>query len=253
MIFCFSGTGNSEYVAKQIAVATDDKVVSINALIKQNETKKFIIKDSPIIFVCPAYAWRMPRIVDEFIRYTSFDGTNKAYFIMTCGSEAGDAIRYIKILCNEKNWDLQGFSEIIMPDNYTGVTGVSDKEIAKVLINKAIPKIRQTALDIKQGHTFFNYRDKGIYNRVASSVGNSLFYFLFVHAKGFRVTDKCTGCTKCEKICPLNNISIKNQNPTWGNTCTHCMACINRCPVDAIEYKKRTQKKERYYFEKIYK
>lgn len=255
MVFYFSGTGNSKYVAQQIAAATEDQVVSINASIKQNKTEEFIIKDSPVVFVCPTYAWRLPRVAEAFIRNNNFFGGKKAYFILTCASEAGagNAIHYIKKLCEEKNWALKGFSEIFMPDNYIVLSDGPDEKTTKGMISKAMPDIQQAALAIKQGHTFFDGQGRGIYSSVISSVGNRLFYSFFIHTKGFHATDKCTGCAKCEKRCPLNNISIKNQKPVWGNTCTHCMACINRCPAEAIEYKRRTQKRARYNFEKIYK
>ena len=34
MIFCFSGTGNSRYIAKRIAEALEDDIIDLNARIK---------------------------------------------------------------------------------------------------------------------------------------------------------------------------------------------------------------------------
>ena len=73
-----------------------------------------------------------------------------------------------------------------------------------------------------------------------------VYYKDFMKTKKFRATDKCIACGKCVKICPLSNITMKDNKPLWGKTCTHCMACINQCPKDAIEYGKGTAGKPRY-------
>ena len=58
--------------------------------------------------------------------------------------------------------------------------------------------------------------------------------------------DKCVGCGKCSRLCPLNNIEMTDRRPVWKKPCAHCMACILNCPFEAIEYGSITQKKEKY-------
>jgi ferredoxin len=82
--------------------------------------------------------------------------------------------------------------------------------------------------------------------RIASGIFNSVYYPIFVTAKGYYTTEACTGCGKCVKLCPLNNIEMSGKRPRWGKNCTQCMACICRCPQEAIEYKNKTQGKRRY-------
>lgn len=50
----------------------------------------------------------------------------------------------------------------------------------------------------------------------------------------------------CEKICPVNNITIESNKPKWNGKCVDCMACINICPKKAINIGKSTIKKNRY-------
>ena len=62
--------------------------------------------------------------------------------------------------------------------------------------------------------------------------------------------EQCIHCGKCVKLCPLNNITLKDGRPLWGNQCTHCMACIGNCPTRAIEYGTITRSKIPYNFGK---
>ncbi|MCB2362304.1 hypothetical protein [Clostridium estertheticum] len=38
-----------------------------------------------LVFVVPTYAWRIPRIVEEWIAKTKFTGHVNTYFVMNCG------------------------------------------------------------------------------------------------------------------------------------------------------------------------
>jgi ferredoxin len=252
MILYFSGTGNSHYIAEKIAEINNDDVVSLNHLIKSYKTDMIISKERPFVFVCPTYAWRLPRIVDAFIRKTSFNGNTEVYFIMTCGGETANAIHHIKKLCRYKGWELKGFAEIKMPDNYTAMFPGSETSVAKDFIKKAEPTINRIATDIQNRKSFTIMKDKGFYGKLESGIINSLFYTFFVHTKGFHIIDKkCVSCGKCVKLCPLNNIILSDDKPVWANNCTHCMACINGCPTQAIEYKNSTQNKPRYFLDNI--
>ena len=246
MILYFTGTGNSRYVARKIAEEINDELVSMNDLIKQGNTDE-LISNKPFVFVCPTYAWRLPIIVTDFIKKIKFSGNNKVYFVMTCGGDISKSINYIQKLCNYKEFELKGLAEIKMPENYIALFSAPDKETAKEIIKEADEKISKFTSDIRNENNFMLFDPSGLKGTIKSGITNTLFYKFIVHAKGFHVTKKCIGCGKCVKLCPLNNITLKDNKPIWGNECTHCMACICACPTKAIEYKNKTQNKERYY------
>lgn len=52
----------------------------------------------------------------------------------------------------------------------------------------------------------------------------------------FDITNKCIGCTKCSRNCPVSCISgkVKELHIIDQNKCIKCGACLNGCPVDAI-------------------
>lgn len=244
MVLYFSGTGNSQYVAEQLAKETQDSCVSLNELMKKNVLQPLVSEEKPFVFVCPTYAWRIPRVVEHFIEKVSFSGNLKTYFILTCGGETANAMEYIQKLCIKKNLIFSGFAEIIMPENYMVLFGVpSESEISTIM--QTVPaQVSALSQMILQKHDFPEFHPL---QKWKSGFINTLFYKMFVSAKGFHVTDKCIACGKCVTLCPLNNIQMENKLPRWGNDCTHCMACIGGCPTAAIEYKNKTQGKERYY------
>jgi NADH-quinone oxidoreductase subunit F len=53
------------------------------------------------------------------------------------------------------------------------------------------------------------------------------------------ILDKCIGCTKCSKNCPVNAISgsVKQKHTIDLSICIRCGACKKACPVNAISSK----------------
>ena len=51
-----------------------------------------------------------------------------------------------------------------------------------------------------------------------------------------KITDKCKGCTKCARNCPVSAITgtIKQQHVIDQTKCIKCGACISACPFKAI-------------------
>ena len=169
---------------------------------------------------------------------------------MDCGSEIGNAAKYNRQLAETMKLKYMGTAQIIMPENYIAMFGVPKKDEAARIVMKANPDIEACIAKVKAGQEFSAPRNN-FYDRFMSSFVNPIFYKLFVKADEFKSDDKCTGCGKCAKNCPMNNIKLNDGKPIWDKNCTHCMACICYCPVEAIEYGKKSVGKPRYNFERI--
>lgn len=247
MILYFTGTGNSRYIARRIADKADDVLVSMNEKIKNGDTST-VSAENRFVFVVPTYAWRMPHVVENWIADTEFSGVKKVWFVMDCGGEIGNAEKYIRRLCENKSLEYMGVMQIVMPENYVAMFDVPDDAQAKRIVEKAQPYIERAVELIKAGKPFPAPRNN-LYDRFMSAAVNPIFYRFFVKAKDFYASEKCIGCGRCEKLCPLNNIKLKDKKPVWGGNCTHCMACICCCPAEAVEYGKKSAGKPRYHME----
>lgn len=249
MVLYFSGTGNSRYVAQRIAVALGDELLSMNDHIKEGEPSP-VASDERLVIVTPTYAWRIPRIVRDWLLKTDFPNAKQAWFVMTCGSEIGNAAQYNRALCQEKQLTYMGTAQIIMPENYIAMFNAPQAEEARQIVARAEPDIDRVISAIKTGQKFALPRNN-LYDRFMSGPVNPIFYSFFVKANAFTAGDACTGCGQCARLCPMNNITIQNGKPAWGSDCTHCMACICYCPTEAIEYGKKSLGKPRYHFEAL--
>ncbi len=247
MIYYFSGTGNSQLAARQIAEAAGHGLVSINHCLKTGETPP-IPPEGPLVFVAPTYAWRLPRVVEQWVRRTGFGAGRDAYFVLTCGGSAGNAGAYAEKLCREKGLRFRGLAQVVMPENYLAMFPTPDEAEARAIVQRAIPRIAELAELIREGRDFPRPA-VSLGDRLNSGPVNALYYPLLVHDRKFRVTEACVSCGKCAQRCPLDNIGMAEGKPVWKGHCTHCMACIGGCPVRAIEYGRSGERHPYYIME----
>ena len=249
MILYFSGTGNSNYVAKRIADALGDALVNLNDRIKASDTSP-VETGERVIIVTSTYAWRIPRVVRDWLRKTELRGAKQVWFVMTCGSEIGNADKYNRELCTEKRLSCMGTAQIVMPENYIAMFSAPQADEAREIVAKTEPNIDCVIASIQSNQPFAPTRNN-LYDRFMSGPVNLIFYKFCVKADAFTVSDTCIGCGQCAKRCPMNNVTLKDGKPVWGKNCTHCMACICYCPVSAIEYGKKSVGQPRYHFEAL--
>lgn len=244
MILFYSGTGNSEYIAKKLAETTHEPIINLFDKIRNNDYSS-LTSMTPWIIVTPTYTWRIPKILHNWLKHTNLKGSKKIYFIMTCGGSIGNANKYLSKLCHTKNMDYMGCYPIVMPDNYIVLSSAPTKKECLQIFEKAETAFKHMTYYLDAGQPF-PQATITIKDKLRSGITNDLFYPLFIQPKKFYVTNACISCGQCVAVCPLRNIHLENQKPVWGKNCTHCMACICKCPKTAIEYGKQTKERIRY-------
>lgn len=241
MIIFFSGTGNSEYVARRLGELTGQKVMDLFDRIKGSNLEPLHSED-PWVVVAPVYAWKLPRLVEEHLIKSTLEGSSDIYYVLTCGDGVAGAGRYAEQLSSRISKTYKGLAPVVMPENYIAMFPVPDREESLQIIEDAEESIRTLADRIRKGENF----DAKPGSRFMSSVINWFFYTFALKDRKFAADDKCNGCGLCENVCPLNNVEIKNGKPMWKGSCTHCMRCICMCPQEAIEYGNASRGKWRY-------
>ena len=243
MVIYYSGTGNSRLLARRLAQLLQDESYDITPDLREKRTHTFSGTQHALVFVCPAYAYRIPRILEAYLKQAGFTGNKNAYFILTCGSSIGNAMRHAQRLCQTIGLHFQGVAAVKMPENYICMFDSPSVAESDRLIREAEKQIETLASAISSGQTLPAVHGSSLLTYVV----NPIFYKLFVNDKKFFVTSACTGCGLCTKVCPLKNITMKNGRPHWNGNCTQCQACISICPQTAIEYGKITKGKRRHY------
>ena len=246
MIFYFTGTGNSLYVAKKIQEANGGELINMAQALKEKKFNYKIKKGEKIGIVFPVYYWGLPTIVYEFINQLELETEESPfiYTVITCASLVGNADKSLAKLLKSKNLELNSSYSVKMSSNYILIHDIPNKEelnSSLILAEKEIEKVIESVKNNKKGY----FADHGF----ASIFSFFMYklYGLFRKTKKFYATKDCTSCGQCEKICPSQVIHMKDGKPEWREKkCSHCTACINRCPSKAIEYGNSTKKRERY-------
>jgi NAD-dependent dihydropyrimidine dehydrogenase PreA subunit len=253
MIFYFTGTGNSLYLAKRIADEQGEKLISIaKELDKKDNSFRYELKDNETLgFVYPVYAWAPPKKVLDFAKKIRVEGgTPYVFSLSTCGAEEGGTTGVLEKALSVAGLILSAAFTVLMPNNYILGYDVDTKEVEKKVLAEAEEKLIRINRVISARKKDRSLLLAGKMAALKTVVVNPLFNRFAMDTGKFHVDDTCTGCGLCEKICPAHTIKVSGR-PEWGRDCTQCLACINRCPVKAIQYGKSTAQKGRYFHPQI--
>lgn len=239
MILYFSGTGNSADVATRLASLTADTAIPLTTATTALPT---LSAPARVVWVFPVHCWGVPPFVLSIIDTISVpDRTVPHHLVLTCGDDCGLADRMWRSAMARRGLPTLGAFTVIMPNTYIPLPGfdvdppaLRDSKLASSVgrvasIASLLPHLESAALthtDVKRGATPW-LKTRIIYPP---------FMRWAVKPSRFKVSDACTGCGRCSRICPMANITIAGRHPSWGPDCTGCLACYHACPAHAISY-----------------
>ena len=247
MVFYFSGTGNSRYVARRLAEGLGDQIYSMSDCLQQQSLSFTLADDERLGFVFPTYFYGFPTLVREFMERLEITGykTQYIYVITSCGGDSGNLLRQCGRLLAKKGLRLNAADELRQPDNYILMFNLltpEDKQAqihvqADKKIEALITAIQQKTLGIARGGIGRWFKTKFSYP----------LYLCNRHTRCFYTTDVCTGCGLCAQVCPSKTIVMHEGRPQWHQPeCTQCLACLHHCSERAVQHKKRTETRGRY-------
>lgn len=237
MIFYFSGTGNSQWVAGQIAALTGDEARDVTKI----STPPDLTGEKQVGFVFPIYAWGVPEPMMNFVK-TLKQTDAFSFAVCTCGEEAGLAMKKLG-----KCYPLRSCYSVVMPNNYVIGSDVDDFAAASRKIKKAKQALVTMARQIRERQPVYEVTE-GSLPGLKSGVVNFGFNRFARRTDSFFVTDDCISCGLCEQNCPAHTITLQSGRPVWGKACYQCLRCINACPQKAIQYGEKTRHRGRYTF-----
>lgn len=250
MVLFFSATGNTEFIARQLALKLGDDCLNLLDRVKRGDHSP-LHSEKPFIICAPVYVCEMPRFLAKYLKQQTFTGSREVYFIFTSGGYAGISGQLAKAMVRKKKMKYLGHAEFKMPRNYVAndhYPMLPAEQVQERILNSC-RHLEEVVADIQAGRKL-KARHIWLFETIITLPFNPVWSRLKYKTDDFYTTDACVGCGKCERLCPLNNISLKERKPVWGQECTHCMACIANCPTEAIEYGTISQTKEKYRFSK---
>lgn len=246
MIFYFSATGNSKYVAQRLTTATHDTLISIEEALKENRFDYEPHDNERIGFVMPTYYYGLPKIVAQFLDKVQLftKGEPYVYHILTMGGSTGTAGKMFRQKMTAMGITVKASFSVVMPDTWTPMFDLSDKEAVAKTLEKAEPAIDEICSRVVERAVGDFDRRKGFW-RIFSKLTRAAYQNQ--NTSKFAVSNACVGCGLCAKSCPDATISMDGGKPVWtSDSCDFCLRCLHRCPQFAISFGKNTQKHGQY-------
>ena len=275
MIFYFSGTGNSKWAAKTLALETGDTLVSIPEVLNSDCTFT-LEKDEHIGFIFPIHGWRVPSIVKDFLSKLSIKTKGEdfsihkhtSFCLVTAGDSIGKAIERFQQMLNSvavgNSMELTAVYSLIMPESYVGIPGmdvdtkekeIEKKEIASKQLKEFSKMLKQLPYTDNQQVWGWEQLKRGPIPSFFSGPVGAFFERILVTDKPFHVISRrCVKCGICANVCPVEDIKGGlGYEPEWQHNgkCLTCFSCYHHCPHHAIEFGKRTRKKGQYFYNKL--
>lgn len=251
MIICFSGTGNSLMVARELQRHIGGEILSLEGelLLNPAATVHRVPEGEDVVWVFPIYSWGVPPVMARFIRRCKLKGAHESrhFMVCTCGDDIGRADDRWRNLVGRRGWTPRGAFSVIMPNTYVCMKGF-DTDAPEVKASKlaAMPeRVTRIVAAMRRGFAESDVT-RGSYAWLKTAVVYPFFKYTCMSPGPFAATDACITCGLCARECPMENITMNNGRPTWGDRCALCLRCYHHCPVHAIEYGKETQSKGQY-------
>lgn len=230
----FSGAGNSKTAAADLAKRLPfDTVMPISEAMEHPES----LDDTKILgLVFPIYFFGPPNHIRRFIVETLAQSELDLEYLFVIFTHGGMPFYGASItdrLLAEAGYAASYVTGIPMVDTYVPLFKIPRKRAQERKHQTAAKRLESVVGELETQSL-----------RIATRLPLSrLFHTLWEQGlnkrkerdRRFRVTDQCTGCGICAKVCPVGNITLEDGRPIFHHRCEQCFACYHHCPEHAIE------------------
>lgn len=244
LMLYFSGTGNSEYIAKKFALHMGGSCHSIEEAV---DFDALMLRSDTIAVCYPIYGSCVPRIMREFATKHKAGFENKQLIIFcTQMMFSGDGARaFARLLpgCDNRILYAEHFN---MPNNISNFFLFPVREEERIKKQKrADKKLHLVCRNIQNG--VVKKRGWSPYAAVLGKFQNIAFPVLEEKRKSsFAADEDCIQCGLCVKHCPMGNIILSQGVISQNDNCTLCYRCVNICPKKAATVMLAAKPKRQY-------
>ena len=276
-VYYFSGTGNSLYIARELATQLDAALIAVKSVVGNDRIEE---NADCVGIVFPVYNHRIPYIIERFVRRLCIPDNTYVFAVSTYGDSTCISLTYLSELLAQKGRRLSLGYGVKMPYNYinpeNGFSGLfkpftlsqtPETELARMLeeAHNKVPSICEDIKARKEGHIDAEHEklektldalhlrellQKPTWLKISGYKGKTkLSYMESIQLMdaGFFSDDTCVKCGTCAKICPVGNIQMTADGPQWLQHCEQCFACLQWCPKSALQFREGTAGKKRYH------
>lgn len=229
-----SGTGNTKHCIEKLIHLLDGTAQAVP--IEKAEAVEELSQHNFIVLAYPVQFSNAPVMVRNFIRsHSGLWKGKKVLCVATMALFSGDGAGCSARLLNQYGAKVVGGLHIQMPDSICDVK-LLKKSIEKNrrTIQSADKKIEKWAEKIKHG----KYPKDGLYfyDGIMGFICQRFWFYGKTkdYSDKIKINHNCTGCGLCVRLCPMENLILKDSKIIAGNHCTMCYRCISSCPQQAI-------------------
>lgn len=236
IIYCFSGTGNTQKVCEKYAEFFREQGIScvvhpMSVLTDIPDPTNFDF----VGFAYPIHGFNAPYIVYKFVRaLPKLPKADKKYFIIKTSGEPvklnNASSLHLRAKLKKRGYTLTNEYHYVMP--YNMIFRHTDLQAQKMwrTAQALVPLHAQQIIDGKK-----HFLQRPFLGGFISWVLRIEHSAMKTNGRNFKVKNTCVKCMKCVNNCPVQNITYGEKGFRFGNKCIMCARCSFHCPKDAIK------------------
>jgi ferredoxin len=256
----FSGTGNTDYVAHYLARKLDSARCEIGVRSLEWQPAEAVRDFDLLAIGFPVYAADSPVFVQETLTRLPPGEGRGAFVFCTKGAYAGRAVpRNLQRLA-ERGYVPLGGGSVLMP----GTDGLSmvakDSWMARKALAKDYDRLKdadrlaeemaRTVQELLDGHPVEALR-RPLPRRPLGELSDRTWAALYRASENYcrsrlHADERCAGCGLCARVCPVDNVELRDSRPDFFDHCVLCLRCLHACPQEAIQVARFTVDKFRW-------
>jgi ferredoxin len=260
-ILYFSGTGNTDYVARYLSCKLDHPPIEVELRSLEQQPAETLAGFDVLAVGFPVFGCDSPRLLQAYLEELPPGEGCGAFVFCTKGAVAGNAVRNTLRRLVGRGYVPLGGASVGMPGSDGLAFMGKDSWMARMAREKDYDHLKAAdGLAVQMEEVLAGLAS----GRPAESFRRSLplsisglmldwawaltyeWFGNYLQSR-FWADERCTACGLCTRICPVENIELRRERPVFGERCVLCMRCIHNCPEEAIQLGKATANKLRWH------